>query len=140
MKINMVEDAKHLNGYENVGFANLEDLNKVCEDGEAIELIADDILGKIPGPSVQVYLSQWLKKIRLGGKIILTGLDIYDSIRSFNSNLINITDLNVLLYGENRRSVLGANDIVTALKLSGFKIIKNNLINLKYLIVAERIS
>ena len=145
MKINIVSDKKRdLTGYTNINYDSVSELNEVCEDGEAVELMLDDVVGCLVGNKVPYYLNLWMKKVAVGGQIIVMGVDAEDLVRCFYTNLINITDFNILIYGDQdfsikRNSILSGNEIAALLRASGFKILKNNIINIKYVVVAERI-
>jgi len=123
-----------------------ENLNDVCEDSECTELIADDILGYFPGSQVNTILHHWLKKIRMGGSIVITGIDLSEVMRNIQGRSISLTEANILLYGnqekphEFRASSVTGLELTKIIKQMGFKIIKNSIENFKYIVKAERIK
>lgn len=123
-----------------------EDLSNICEDAECIELIADDILGYFPGNQVNTILHHWIKKIRIGGTIVITGIDLSEVMRGIQGRSINLTEANILLYGnqekpyEFRASCLNGLELSKTLKQFGFKIVKNSIENFRYIVKAERIN
>lgn len=121
-----------------------DNLNDICEDSECVELIADDILGYFPGKQVNSVLHLWIKKIRIGGHLVITGIDLVEVMRGIQGRSINLTEANILLYGnqetayEFRASCLTGLELAKIIKNIGFKIVKNSIENFRYIVKVER--
>lgn len=99
MKINILAapSSEQLNGYENVRFALLHD---ICSDGEATEVIALDLLDRIPYNKINDVIKLLCKKLSIhNGKITLGFIDFRDVSRHFVLGQIPIQDVNIWLHG-----------------------------------------
>lgn len=146
MKINLVFDLKNsLSGYNNidVGISG-PTLDEVCEDAECTEIVADDVVNYFPAEYVSIILDNWIKKLRHGGQLIVGGTDLNEVSRQFFNKNINLSETNILLYGEQRepyqfrQSGLTSYDLAKSLKDCGLHILKNRINNFHFTIVAER--
>ena len=92
-------------------------------------------------------MSNWFKKIRIGGKIIIGGVDLFEVCKSFSQYRIDITEANRLIHGEQQKPYMFRKANFTALGISeyisekfGFKIIKKRINNYHMIIESERQS
>lgn len=73
--------------------------DKLVQDAEATEIIADDIIEYIPAEQAITVISYWMRKLRHGGKLILTGIDAYLVAKAFAEHMINVDEFNGLIHG-----------------------------------------
>jgi len=124
-----------------------ERLDDICEDSECKELIIDDIIGYIPYDRIDTTLENWIKKIRIGGNIIITGVDLNSIARGIQGRIIDIKQANLFLYGFPKKDspirmscLTGAQIARIFERTTHFKIIKYSIENFKYIVKAERIK
>jgi predicted SAM-dependent methyltransferase len=152
MKINLM----HGSGTILSGFINIDDtqnnkmrvdnLDKICEDSECDEIIAEDVIDYFSSKEVDLIIQGWVSKLRHGGKIVIGGIDLDEICKSLYNKRINLVEANILIFGnqkhpwEFRKSGLTSILLVKVLKNYGLNIIKKriNLINYHYVIEAER--
>jgi hypothetical protein len=116
----------------------LNSLDDYIEDGEAEEIILDDIIEYIRSDIFIMVFEKCIKKIKHGGKIIITGTDIYLVCKAFVEYKISIEELNLLVYGNAKNIGLTSETISKYLEKIGFKIIKRRHEIYDYLIEAQR--
>ena len=120
-------------------------IDKHADDAELTELIASDVLDYIPLVRVDEVLSNWIKKIRIGGKIVLGGVDMLEVSKSFADYRIDITEANLLIHGEQTKPYLCKKVSFTCMGLSQYieqrfnlHILKKRVNNYKMIVEAER--
>jgi len=65
---------------------DISNLDKYADDAELDELSAVDVIDYLPLNSCEQSLSNWFKKIRIGGKIIIGGIDLFEVSKSFSQD------------------------------------------------------
>ena len=75
--------------------------------------------------------------MRYGGKIIITGSDIYEVCRAAMNRNLALKEINTLLY-DGRYSISDVFDVVNKIQELGLKIINKRVNDFKYTIIAER--
>ncbi len=164
MKINLLlNDYKHIvNGYVNCDpFANgpnsravndpritsdVTNLDKICENGEAEELIARHILDYFPIAEVGQIMYHWLKKVKLGGTIIIQEYDEEEVAYALYSNKITLKEFQKIIHGKQelkwqvKKSGLSILPVIQFFKENGCKIIKKRLEGMVFVVEAQRIE
>lgn len=149
MKVNYVlpgEDT--LAGYynhkifvENAGI----DLNHVIDDAEAIEIRAIEILEYFPANLSEQIINYWLSKLAHGGRLVLGLIDPQELSRHFSQGRLDIDQLNLFLYGEQRepwqfrKTVFTLPQAVAYLESKGIKILTKRTGGFRIVVEAERI-
>lgn len=130
---------------ENIIRANIMNLDEHVDDAELSELIAVDVIDYIPLNEVNEVLSNWAKKIRIGGKIILGGTDLVEVCKSMSQYRIPITDANELIHGSQTKPYLIKRATFTAIGISdylegnfNFTTTKKSVNNYKMIVEATR--
>lgn len=159
VKLNLLLDNPKdcLSGYANVDpFApekddpqgrlscDVNNLDPVCDDGEASELVVTDILSYFPARDVDGMFAHWLKKLAHGGIIRITDIDLYDVGKALANRSLSVENANLLLYGEQakdwqfRRCLLSVQTVVEVLKTRGMQILKKRTDSLRFVVEARR--
>lgn len=160
MKVNLVYGPE---SQVQTGFLNLSpmveeenDIVKMCDirnldqyvcDAEVMELVAHGVVDYIPLPEVTSVIDHWVSKLRIGGRLTISGIDAYIVAKSFIEYRIDIDTFNQLILGrqdlphEHRFSVLTMNSLVHYLKdYHRLKVINKRYDGYMCIINAERIE
>ncbi len=157
MKVNLLVNSPHFhrNGYLNIDpFAkdgdqhrvrgDVSNLDALVDDGEAEEIVAYEILDLFPFRDGGTILNNWLKKLKKGGTIVLTSLDILSVAKDLHFG--NLEYDHKMIYGNQtanwdfRKASYPLRELVAELKERGLKIIKQRIDNYKAVVVAERLN
>jgi len=90
------------------------------------------------------YVEHWASKLRHRGTITITGTDLEKTLLDYHNGVINIAELNTILYGNHEhpwdaKSLhLSQADISSVLLSAGLKIKRKMFEGNKYIITAER--
>ena len=76
-----------------------QNLDEYADDGELEELVSDGTVEYIPIHKVMEVLMGWVKKIKHGGTIIVSGVDAYLTAKAFVDGYISIEQFNVYVHG-----------------------------------------
>tara|TARA_Y100001938_G_C8081944_1_gene429685 strand:- start:352 stop:828 length:477 start_codon:yes stop_codon:yes gene_type:complete len=123
---------------------DIKNLDKYCDDCELSELIATDVIDYVPHSENKKTLENWIKKIRIGGKIVIGGIDMFEVCKSVSLYEIDTFDANILLHGDQTKPYIIRKSNFTAVGLSeyleskGFKIIKKRIKNYRMVVEGER--
>jgi hypothetical protein len=159
MKVNLVlgNEKEYLNHYINIDPLNenpsdsyqrgdVSNLDWLTDNGSIEELIARNILAYFPTPATGAILQNWLRKIKLGGTVIIEDLDFEAVCHALSLNKITPNEAQKYLWGPQRKnwdvrktgvSMWGVQDFLTQM---GFKIMKHRFENYNFVIVAQRIG
>tara|TARA_Y100000592_G_scaffold18705_1_gene28596 strand:+ start:4916 stop:5335 length:420 start_codon:yes stop_codon:yes gene_type:complete len=138
MKIDVVRNAEEaISGYKPVivneeGFVNLFDIS----DSECVEVRANGVVDKFKSSQFEQTLVSLLKKIRLGGKISLSGLDCNIVSRQLISGQIDENFFGSIV--ENSNSISSLKTVARILQVNGLKIQTQRVYGSTYEIVAVR--
>lgn len=156
MKINLLVNSNDVrSGYTNIDpfasptdtqkvIGNVYDLDEYVDDGEAIDLLALDVIDYVSPASTDAVLDIWIKKIRHGGTITIGGIDMREISHAFLNNKISLTEANILLYGaqrapyEYRKATLTIQHVINMFKERGFKLERKQIIQYHYYVTARR--
>ena len=110
MKVNIICGGHALTGYVNIDplardepdkvAADFGNLDKIIHDAEATEILALEVLHYIPFHNVPTVLSNWVKKLRINGKIAVGGYDMGEVCKSYANKTCGLEDLNTFIYGD----------------------------------------
>jgi len=154
MKIRItVGEKEKLNGYVNIDpIAKFDDLpsdirnlDKIASDAECTEIISEDVIDFLEKKESLAVLSHWIKKIRRGGKIIVTSVDAYEAAKSFYRKNIDISTFNTVIHGnfsqpwDVRLSHTTIEELSDHLKSHGLTVTKKRINGVKLIVEAERI-
>lgn len=153
MKVNIICGGHALTGYVNIDplaknepdkiAADFGNLDNLIHDSEAVEILATEVLQYIPLDTIPKVLENWVKKLRINGKISVGGYDVTEACKSYANQTCSLEDLNVLLYGDPSTpiaisSAISMPYIKTMLQRFGLKILKQRKNGYHILVEAER--
>ena len=126
-----------ISGYKAVvvnedGFINMFDIS----DSECLEIRANGVVDKFKSSQLEGSLASLLKKIRLGGKLSLRGLDCNVLSRQLISGQIDERSFGAIV--EQSNSISSLKNITRILKANGLKIQTQKIFGYTYEIVAVR--
>jgi len=130
---------------ENLLRGQLNSLDGVLEEGEAEEIVAADVIDFMVLTSVNDVIANWISKLRVGGTLIIGGVDAFEASKSFYQQRLDISSFNRLVHGEQtepylfRRVNFSTIGMVQYLESLGMKIIKKRTNNHKYIIEAKKL-
>lgn len=126
---------------------DVSNLDKYADDSELTELIAVDVIDFIPANKTSEVIDNWVKKIRIGGKIVIGGVDLFEVCKCLSQYKIDISDANALIHGQQNKPYMLRKVNFTAIGISeylkdrfGFEIISKNINNFKMSVEARRPS
>ena len=135
---------KQENDPESVVRGDIKNLDNYADDSELEELLAIDVLDYIPLNETSEVISNWVKKIRYGGKIVIGGIDLMDVCKDFSQYKIGLDEANLLIHGEQdkpyliRRVGFTAISVAGYLESKGLKVNKKRTSNYKMIVEAVR--
>ena len=139
MKVNIICGGHALTGYTNIDPLGENDPNKIAtdfgnldnilHDSEATEILAEDVIKYIPYKNIPGVLHNWIRKLRINGKIIIGGYDIDEIVKSYLNKTCSLDEINTLLYGRDRdpmalSSIVTVSYIKDLMEKFGLNIIK----------------
>lgn len=134
------------NETDNLKRCDLRQLDMVVDNGEAEEIICTNILTHFPIEVVPYIIDNWLGKLAVGGKLIISDTDIEIVCDKYNSGNLNDADLNSILYGKAdapltlKRSIFNSQILINFLKSKGLHIIQQSIDGLTTTIIAQRVG
>ena len=102
-------------------------ISEYIDDGEAQELILDDILSYCPTSQILHYLRAVSKKLAHGGQLVVRGLDVLLLSEGLIRGELNIIQYNQLMFGEHnhawsfKQSALHGYDVLDICEQLGLK-------------------
>jgi predicted SAM-dependent methyltransferase len=153
MKIRItVGETEKLNGYVNIdpitkfdGIASdIRNLDDIVSDSECMEILSDDVIDFLEKKESMKVLSHWIKKIRHGGKIIVTSVDAYEVAKSFYRKTFDIDIFNKAIHGsfsepwDVRLSHTTMEELSDFFQSQGLIVTKKRINGIKLTVEAER--
>jgi len=116
---------------------NLSSLDIIVDNGEASEIVVDDILCSFNINEVPGLIGLIASKIKKGGKIILYFTDIELLSHMLSTGAITLSDFNEAICpaGCSIRCVVSTDIIISELRLAGFKINQKQIKNFTSIVV-----
>lgn len=129
----------------NIIRSDITNLDKHVDDSELNELRSVDVINYVEIDKVESTINNWCQKIRLGGKIVIGGIDLMEVCKSFSEYKSDLTEANILLHGPQDKPYLVRRSSFTAVGLSeyleskfNFRIIKKRVNSYRAIIEARR--
>ena len=129
---------------DNIVRGDIVNLDQYADDSEVTELLALDVINYIPLSKCGEALENWVKKIRIGGTIVVGGIDLLEVCKDFSQYRIDITETNILLHGRqdkpylHRKNNLTITTLCEYLSSSGLTINKKRINDYKMIVEAVR--
>ena len=124
--------------------ADVRNLDEIVMDSECVEIIAEEVLDYLELESAKAAIAHWIKKLRHGGKIIISGTDYYEVCKQAMQKTIDINQFNHLIHGgfvqpwDVKMSHMSINDLQNELNSHGIKILKRRVNGFSMVIEGER--
>lgn len=108
MKIRItVGEKEKLNGYINIDpitkfdglSVDVRNLDSVVSDAECTEIISEGVIDFLNREDFVLAINNWVKKMRHGGKIVVTSIDALEVAKSFSRKKIDIEVFNAAMHG-----------------------------------------
>lgn len=132
---------------ETIRVGGVQNLDEFVDNGEADEIIAENVVEYIPSPNLAATLSNWVSKLRVGGKLILTFTDAKLVSKEFSNYRTTLEEFNSSIHGSQEKPYLIKRCSVTTLDLCkhltenhNVKVVKRRINNSKGSIVVERVK
>ena len=155
MKINLLRNSNNvLNGYVNIDpyakpdsgkvHGEVMNLNDFVDDGEAEEIIADDIIDYADSTILPSVIANWVGKLAHGGKLVIGGVDLEDVVYGIIQGKLQLDRANALLHGnsqfawDTKKTTLTLESLKDIISRHGLKILKARTADYRMTIVAER--
>jgi len=124
--------------------ADVRNLDDVVMDSECMEIIVEDVLDYLVFDEARAAIEHWIKKLRHGGKIIISGTDSYEVCKQLAQRTIDIEHFNHLIHGEFTQpwdvklSHMSISDLQNELESHGIKILKKRVNGFSMVVEGER--
>ena len=145
MKLYINVNKQSLVGYKNINLAtdviDLKNLNTICEQAEATEIILDNVLEYLNFNSIKDFVEKIATRLRLKGKLIINSTNIAMVIDSFYNGIIGYVELNSIMFGTEqikKCSVFDTNIIERMVKSINLNIESVELNGNNFTITAQR--
>lgn len=121
----------------------LTNLDSVCDDSEVDEIVANGV-SEYLGVELLGALNNWVKKLRRGGRLIVSGVDFYCLAKSYSSFYINEELAQNLLYSnpatpwQTKKNIMTSEIMQQLLTERGLKINKCRVSNMEFLVEAVK--
>ena len=108
MKVRItVGEQEKLNGYTNVdpitkfdGLSiDIRNLDDLVSDAECTEIISEGVIDYLNKDDLVLSITNWVKKMRHGGKIVVTSIDALEVAKAFAKQKIDIDTFNKAIHG-----------------------------------------
>lgn len=97
-------------------------LDILCSDGEATEIIVDDILCKYKYDNIPQILNRICNKLKSGGRICIYITDIGLLARDLSQEFISVKEFNDIVISDNIRSLMDTSYILNILKQNNINV------------------
>lgn len=144
MKLNITtkRNQEPVKGYQTVDFD--ADIDQIAEDSQCEEILALNVIDYISVANLDATVQLWVKKLRHGGIIKISGTDLFLVAKAIDNKSMDISTANLHLYGSQETEddfklcCLEAGQIKLTLQSLGLKVVKIRYNDPNYLIEAER--
>jgi len=147
MKYRLAIDDFELNGYTLISPLKGQNPIKIGEyldDGEAEEIICDNILENIPTENLMVFIRALSSKLKHGGILVFTGTDVMMLVEKYTRGEISIIDFNKILFGLKnyawafKLACITLSDINEICEQVGLKVLERKLDGTEFCIKVQR--
>ena len=118
-------------GYQYVDLAQVMDI----DDCSCEEILLENCLDYVS--QRKDFLSEIVKKLRYGGKIIVSGIDLHQVGRQITNGFITTSNAASVLYNK-RQSSSTIDEMQALLELGSLTIISKQLSDISYTLIAQR--
>tara|TARA_R110002110_G_scaffold37253_6_gene123268 strand:- start:6978 stop:7442 length:465 start_codon:yes stop_codon:yes gene_type:complete len=153
MKIRItVGEKQKLNGYTNIDpitkfddiAIDIRNLDELVSDAECTEIISEGVIDFLNRGDFVIAINNWVKKMRHGGKIIVTSIDALEVAKAFSRKEIDIEVFNQAIHGNLSSgwdvllSHTTLEELSSILEKLGLTVTKKRINGIKLIVEAER--
>ncbi len=123
---------------------DVSNLDAVVDNGEAVEIVAHDILDYFGVGKIDEILDHWVSKLAYGGRLSLSVVDVREVARGLLAESLPFNDASILIYGAQqrawdfRRSMFTVARLAEVLENKGFNVLKKRIENFRAVVTCER--
>jgi hypothetical protein len=136
MKIYITEGNDKIENYNTIKLENFQDEMKEVINNSCTEVVAHNVIDKIKSVDIEKFVTILCSKLRIGGKIIITGTDLGTLSRGVINNTISSQDYSSII--ENKASLNYMHNINAMLKKFNLTIDSGLIRGTNYEIIANR--
>jgi hypothetical protein len=130
-----------------VKVGGVQNLDEHIDNGELEELIAVDVLEYIPTNKIADTLSNWVSKLKVGGKLTLGFVEARLKGREFGNYRMALEDFNAAIHGSQEKPYMIKRTSLTAMqvidhmvKAHTVQVVQKRLNNEYATVIFERVS
>lgn len=101
---------------------SISSLNILCSDGEATEIIVDDILSKFEYNYIPTVIQKICSKLKVGGRICIYITDVSLLARDLSQEFISTKEFNEIIFVNDIKSFLDTGYILECLQQCNVKV------------------
>lgn len=136
MNIYVTAGNNKIENYNTIKLENFQDEIKEVINNSCTEIVAHDVIDKIKHGDIEKFVTILCSKLRIGGKVIITGTDLGTLSRGVINNTISSQDYSSII--ENKASLSYMHNISSMLKKFNLTIDSGLIRGTNYEIVANR--
>jgi len=130
------DDNKKIENFTNIKIQNFQtEINEIISNS-CESIIADEIIDFLTTESIAKFVEALVSKLRLGGKLFITGMELGVLCRYAASETISSKDFSTVIAP--RASLSSVDDVINILKQNKLNIETSTIKGLKYEITATR--
>ena len=130
------DDKKKIENFTNIKIQNFQkDIQEIVSNS-CENIIADDIIDFLSYDSISIFISSLVQKLRLNGKLFITGIELGILSRHVVTEVVSPKDFSGVI--ASRASLSFVDDIVNVLKENKLNIETSVIKGVKYEITATR--
>lgn len=130
------DDSKKIENFTNIKIQNFQNEIQQVVANSCESIIADDIVDFLASDSIPVFISSLAQKLRLNGKLFITGIELGILSRHVITEVVPAKDFSSVIAP--RASLSFVDDIVNIIKENKLNIETSTIKGLKYEITATR--
>lgn len=116
------------------------DFTDIVYDGEADEVYIPSLIEYIPQSRIGDYIKKWIAITSIGGIISVGGTDLLELTWALSAGKLNETQLNAILFSNDKKGCYSTIQVMTELKEMGLEIEKATIDGFQYLVTARRVN
>lgn len=125
--------------YKVVIATNPKQLDEIGIDhGELEGLALDSVLDRIPLDKIEDAFQYFARKVKVGGELVVMGVDFTSVARSYTNFSMNIVEVNQRLFGGKQQSVLSKDTITSLFNKVGYKVYQEYVSDNQYIVKGIR--
>jgi hypothetical protein len=120
-------------------------LDELVDDSEAEEIVADTVLDYFQMQLVPGIISNWVKKLKRGGRLAITAPDLYEIAKASMKRDISEMETNRLLFGNQekdwqiKKNAFSIGRLEELMAENGLKIISKKFVSYKVVLIGEKV-